>query len=462
MRFSLRYTPFDVGLSGVSGSHVANLRDVAEGLFVEYKSEVPKPHVLAKSLASFANRSGGWLFLGVRENSSDNKAESFPGIESGQVTGALEQIRNAAKDLIQPTVQYSHRTISGPVPDISLPSGRSLVIVEVPEGAPTPYVHNDGRIYIRTGDSSSPVAANNTAALDQLLRKAEEKKSLLNDFVYRSPVVSKGEDETTFLHLAICSNPFRVLGHGYSGSYMDFRETMHKPALPFDNIYSSQEGFVARQSKSAGMERTRRQFTWEFSRTCNSFVTLPLTSLEVPDPDLVNSIRDFSEWARFEHGMQFASRLSADGFGYSRVLDLSILVVMICNIVARHRSLAASAGIYGPFHLKARIENAWRVIPFLDAGEFIAHTEAFGVPVVQESDLSAPLGDWPEGFVTVSERTDHNGEWEFTVDPGAIEVWIAVLEALGIPGDFVRNNIGKIVEASTREAEKQRNRLDKQ
>ena len=332
----MRYTPFDVGLSEVSGSHIVNLRDVAEGWFVEYKSEVPNPRELAKSLASFANRGGGWLFLGVQEDSSDNTAESFPGIEDGQVTGALEQIRNAAKDLIQPTVQYSHRTISGPVPDIALPSGRSLVIVEVPEGVPTPYVHNNGRIYSRTGDSSSPVAANNTAALDQLLRKAEEKKSLLDDFVYRSPVVSKSEDETIFLHLAICSDPFRVLGHSYSGSFMDFSEAMRKPALPFDNIYSSQEGFVARQSKSAGMERTRRQFTWEFSRTCNSFVTLPMTSLEVPDPDLVDSIRDFGKWARFEHGLQFVSRLSDEGFRWSRVLDMSILVVMICNIVARH------------------------------------------------------------------------------------------------------------------------------
>ena len=187
----MRYTPFDVDLYDVTANHLSGLRNVAEGWFVEYKSEVPKPRELARILASFANRHGGWLFLGIQENSRDNTAASFSGIRNTDVPDTVEQLRNAAKDLIQPNALFFHRTLKGPLPEIALPSERSIVIARIPEGASPPYVHNDGRVYIRTGDSSSPVVANDRATLELLHRKAEDKKAMLEDLIYRSPVVSE-------------------------------------------------------------------------------------------------------------------------------------------------------------------------------------------------------------------------------------------------------------------------------
>ena len=99
----MRYTPFDVDLQEINETHLAGLREVAEGWYVEYKSEVPSPRVLAKSLSSFANRHGGWLFLGIQEDSADNTAASYPGISDSEVVSTLRRIRDAAKDLLQPT-----------------------------------------------------------------------------------------------------------------------------------------------------------------------------------------------------------------------------------------------------------------------------------------------------------------------------------------------------------------------
>ena len=46
---------------------------------MEYKSEAVPARALAKSLSAFANTYGGWLFVGVREESKDNAvAGSFP------------------------------------------------------------------------------------------------------------------------------------------------------------------------------------------------------------------------------------------------------------------------------------------------------------------------------------------------------------------------------------------------
>ena len=122
----------------------------------------------------------------------------------------MQRIRDAAKDLLQPTPPFFHHTLKGPLADIFLPSGRSIVVVRIPEGESPPYVHNDGRIYVRTGDSSSPVAANDRTTIDLLHRKAEERRSLLDDLIDRRPVVSKGEaEDTTCLHLVLCSDPFQ-------------------------------------------------------------------------------------------------------------------------------------------------------------------------------------------------------------------------------------------------------------
>ena len=450
----MRYTPFDVALNDVRGSHLAELRDVAEGWYVEYKSELSKPRDLAKSLASFANRHGGWLFIGIQENSADNTADSFPGIPDCVVAAVLEQIRNAAKDLVQPTVEYRQHVVSGPCHDISLPSGRSVIVVRIPEGAITPYIHSDGRMYIRTGDSSSPVPANDRATIDYLYRRAEANKKTLNSFVYRSPEVSEGENETTFLHLAVSSDPFKVLGHWFGGTFTEFSREMTKPFFTFDNIYTAQNGFIARQSN--GNNRRNRLFTWEFSRSCDSFVTLPIQSFEVPSLFAIERMQELGVWSTFQYGEDFISRLASDNLGYSRVLHLAILAGVINGIVARHRSLAALAGIHGPFFLKARLENVWRVVPFLDTAEFMEHIDSFDIPVVQDSDIEAPWGGWPEGYITISEDPDHSEIQPINIDNGAVASWVAIMEALGIPGSFMANNAGELAELSNREAERQR------
>ena len=435
---------------------MAGLREVAEGWYVEYKSEVPRPRELAKSLSSFANRYGGWLFLGIQENPADNTAATFPGVPDADVTSIVQQLRDAAKDLLQPTVPFFHHTLRGPLAELSLPSGHSIVIVRIPEGASTPYVHNDGRVYVRTGDSSSPVSATDRTTLDLLHRKAEGKISLIKDLIDRSPVVSKGEENTTYLHLALCSDPFQILGHWYGGSFTDFSAAMSASPLPFDNIYTSQDGFVARQAR--GNERYKRLFTWEFSRTCNSFVTLPLSTLEIPPvPD--GSFYGFGTWSVYDHGERFASLLAQKDLHFARVLNLNILVTVIGGIIARHCSLAELAGVRGPFYLKIRIENTWRVVPFIDTLEYMSHIEAFDVPVVQDSDLVAPLGSWPEGFITTPELGEIASENQRAITQSAIIAWIAIMRALGIPGEALGKSGNEILSVANREAERHRNRL---
>ena len=189
------YRPFADDLQEVPPEDLIRLKDVHEGWYAEYKGALIANRELAKSLSSFANQYGGWLFLGVKEDSKENVASSFPGIPKAQVQDALDSIRNSAKDLLNPPVFYNVREFEGPIDAIGLPVGRSIVVVQIPEGSNSPYIHNDGRIYRRVGDSSQPTPVTDRSTFDLLTRRGEEARSRLEERVLWTPVTSKGEEK---------------------------------------------------------------------------------------------------------------------------------------------------------------------------------------------------------------------------------------------------------------------------
>ena len=452
----MRYTPFNKDHEEISASDLASLREVSEGWYVEYKSRLPSTRDLAKSLSSFANQYGGWLFLGVDENPDSLTAENFPGIENEQIPEVLESLRNAAKDVVRPQVAYQNLTLKGPIEAIGLNSNRSVVMIRVPEGPNTPYIHNDGRIYIRIGDSSSPIRATDKATFDLLYRRGEDRKSYLKALIERSPELSKMEEENSYLHLSILSDPYETLGHWYQGKYSEFCTIMSGISIPFDNIYTAPDGFIARQ---VGINhRYNRLLTWEFSRNCNSFVTIPISTLQLQESALLLVNNMDAMWEPYSIGAEFKSTLVSKGLGESRILNLNLLLPLVAAIVSRHRRIVGQANVRGPFYIKARIENVWRAIPFVDIDEYMAHVKRFDFPVVQASDLMVPTGTSLETFVVSPELKSVPAESEEITYDGPVEMWLEIMQALGIPGELIAQNAKALLSASIRESEMQRAR----
>ena len=457
----MRYTPFNKETNhnnDFSVSDLEALREVAEGWYVEYKSQLPITRDLAKSLSSFANQYGGWLFIGVEENPDTRTARSFPGIENGRIPEVLESLRNAAKDLVRPQVAYLDRTLEGPLDTLGLKADRSVVVVNVPEGSNTPYIHNDGKIYIRIGDSSSPTPATDKATFDLLYRRGEDRRSFLKALIERSPEVSEEEEDNSFIHLSILSDPYETLGHRYQGSYSDFSTAMKNTPFPFDNIYTTANGFIARQVRTNN--RYNRVLTWEFSRNCNSFVTIPISTLPLPK---LNT-RYFSDnwenpWEPYSIGAEFTSDLISKELQDCRILNLNILLSLLGVIVARHRTIVGQANVKGPFYVKARIDNVWRAIPFIDLREYMAHIGMFDFPVVQDSDLMVPTGTSLDTFVLSPELDTIPDESEKIQYDGPLEIWVQIMQALGIPGELLAQNARSLLSASIRETEMHRSRM---
>ena len=423
-----RYTPFEKPLAEILPDELATLRRVSEGWYVEYKSKITSNRVLAKSLSAFANQHGGWLILGVVDDREENVAKEFPGIENSEVPSYLENLRNSSKDLLRPPVYYDSRVFEGPIDSISLPSDRSVIVIRIPAGPDTPYVHNDGRIYRRVGDSSDPEPVIDQTTINLLAQRGEEARSRLSERVLQKPAVSQGEENQPFVHLTITSDPYEFMGHRYRGGFSEFSVIMKEGMLPFDNIFPAADGYVARQTMNN--DKYSRVLTWEFSRHCHSFITIPI---QVMPHDAFAPA-----WRTYETSREFVEVTGNSDLKFARILDLNQVFVLLIGALIKHRQLAKHANVTGPYYVKAVLQNVWRTIPFIDIDAFIGHLEEFGIPLVQYHEVLAPMGTSLDTFVVIEEREPmDNGSLEAEeIRPyisESIGIGWHILAALGIP-----------------------------
>ena len=432
------YSPFSAPLAQTTSRELKRFCSISEGWHVEYKSLPIPPKVLAKSLSSFANQYGGWLVLGVVEDKRDLTAQEFPGLTQQQVSNVVQNLRDASRDCVNPEVYYEHRVFDGPIEEIALPAGKSVVVVHVPQGPEPPYVHADARIYRRVGDSSAPKPETDQSILDRLSLRAQQFRERLEDRVTRVPMTSKGEEDNCYLHITITSDPYEISGHRFRGTFEEFSEIMQRDPIPFNNTFTRAGGFVARQTNSNDLYK--RLLTWDFDRSCHSFITLPINTLSIQGETL----------ASYNTGTSFAGLFDRFSPLSYRLLDLNLVFKATWAIAAKQRELAAKADISGPFYFKCYIENIWRKVPFLDMPSFLSHVQKFGVPVVQEEYVLAPPGTDLRSFETLAPHQDYRGQ---TADgrlemDDAVRMSMHIFDALGIPRDFFLEAIGELVTLS--------------
>jgi hypothetical protein len=422
-----RYSPFEKKIEDVQASDLGMLRSVSEGWYVEYKAQVIPVKNLAKSLSSFANQYGGWLILGVKENHETHTAESFPGVATTDVNRLFQSLKEAARTALNPEVFYTTKEFKGPIDDIELSQDRSIIAVRIPPGAETPYIHADGKIYLRIADSSEPKPATDRATLERLWERSDKSSDKLANFAKKIPTTSEGEKDNCFLHLSIFSDPYEMKNDKFNGNFDDFVKIMKTAPIPFDNFYTQSTGFIARQIASHN-DPHRRLFTWEFDRHCYSFITLPFVFFTGP---YLHSLAPYSI------GVNFNKLLTEAHIRHSRLLELNILLHSLHAILIRHRELAYKAGIHGPFFVKAHLQNVWRTVPFLDMPSLLMHISEHGFPVVQEDNVLTPPGTGLETFVVLPERDFTSKSLSRDIVSDLVLVFLPILEALGIPREFI-------------------------
>jgi hypothetical protein len=91
------YSPFAREWDVIDATDLDQLKSANEGWNVEYKREVPKADIAGKSLSSFANSYGGWIFYGVETPSGGSSLPTaFPGIANADVPRVLEMLQKGS------------------------------------------------------------------------------------------------------------------------------------------------------------------------------------------------------------------------------------------------------------------------------------------------------------------------------------------------------------------------------
>ena len=424
------YSPFDKSIGDVTPSDLAVLRGVSEGWYVEYKSEQVGSSALAKAISALANTYGGWLFLGVCEKSKDDPvAGHFPGIYNVELDATLQRLRQCAAEYLNPSPHFLTKTLRGPCEEIGLPSNTSIIAVQVPQSYTTPHVHKDGRIYRRVADSSEPRPESDRFILDQLWRRGDRVRKRVRKWVESDPEFSKGEEETPYLRLLLCVDPWGQHDCWLDAPLPRIRSIMMSGAVPFDTFYTTADGFIARQARNNDPHNF--VLTWRIRRDLSCDIVMPLPQYETSGTDLL-----MTELDGYDYTGRFVELLRAQTYENPRVADLNWLMYLLLDFTAKYRRLLELANPEKrKFYFKTRVLNIWRYLPFLDVETIINEYEKYGLPICMDSEVTYPHGQGPESFRLIepgSEEYDLNRDGTQGVFQAQLMfAWIAL--ALGVP-----------------------------
>lgn len=233
------YSPFldrkgnQLNLSQLRFSHLSQLKDIDEGYKIEYKSafdDSVKKKIPA-IITSFANSEGGWLIIGIDDDSHDIKCISKKRSDYSQTISQL------LKERTSPIPTFDSRFLVNPQN-----KNEGVLIVLVHEGHFPPYISN-GTVYIRNGSSKEPIKTER-ATLDYLYQKSVKYEKSLDDFCKRTIYFPGNSYQTGVEKILypICNIYFKNIGFHVQkpNNYQDFFNNLKAQICETSNgIFSS-------------------------------------------------------------------------------------------------------------------------------------------------------------------------------------------------------------------------------
>ncbi|MBO0929442.1 RNA-binding domain-containing protein [Fibrella aquatilis] len=128
----------------MSNLSLTTLLTRSEGTQLEFKQTLSSAYRIARTLAAFANTSGGTLVIGVTDD------KKVIGVSSE--TAEVETLERATDELIEPALMVSYETRRH--------DGKTVLLVRVPESDEKPHrvltEQGEWQIYVRQRDKSVP------------------------------------------------------------------------------------------------------------------------------------------------------------------------------------------------------------------------------------------------------------------------------------------------------------------
>lgn len=160
-------------IAEVTWDDLAQLKDMDEGFVLEFKcaNTASVRRKIPKIVASFANSRGGWLVIGIADDTKEVTPIPRPQADFSQTVGEL------CRRHVSPAPPFEARFLEDPAD-----AERGVAIVQVGEGDFPPYVA-DGRVEIREGSTSGPATG---GELVELYGKATRRHTEVAGFCHRT------------------------------------------------------------------------------------------------------------------------------------------------------------------------------------------------------------------------------------------------------------------------------------
>ena len=253
---------------------------------------------------------------------------------------------------------------------------------------------------------------------------------MTQEWIEQDPEFSKTEGKTPYYRLLLCVDPWLQQEITLDKPLSQIRAILNSqqpnlPSIPFDTVYTSATGFLARQV--GNNDPNRYTMTWRIRRDLRCEVVLPLP-LYAPDTIETLSI----DLNGYQHTELFLEILKEQGHVQPRVTDLNFLMSALIHMMSQYRRLLDLTGVKREFYIKARVLNAWRIVPFIDAETILNDFCEHGLPMVMDSTITVPEGYDPDSFEIIDEEESEHEENMYAAVQAAL-AFESTAQAFGIP-----------------------------
>lgn len=402
----MTYNPFEKNPSErLSKKDIGKLVSdkVAEGYFVEYKSDFPDKSKIGRSIASFANTYGGWYIVGVATN-EDHEASKLAGFSLEDYPNPVEWIRSIITTHIDPIPFFYPQLVK-------LEAKKAILVVYVPNEQETPFISKGGRLYRRQNDSSEPVPESSRYAVDQLVERGQQQRRIFKDFCRDNRTFSKGEDNQPWLNIYIQASP-PVKSNVEDLLSLDAMNKLLKKScevinlvpekegvfhgnLPFDTAIPTYNSVILRQTNAVF---SRNTVSMELFATGSAKLLIPL--------EYVGSLKDLSQNAKTESIRKAIERKDSgqsSEFMYVSAFDVGRLFSSCACMLAYFESWLSRDPLVSELEVKIELVNCWRYMPFFDRIEWANLIDDIGLPVIMQNSVSIPERD-DKGFAISFKR----------------------------------------------------------
>ena len=428
----MTYNPFNKEISNLEENDLRLLieKEIGEGWYIEYKKEIPKKSSkldnlkIAKSISSFANTKGGWIFWGI-ECDNKNKPIAIDGVDLSQYKNFEDQISQLTNSNINPNPIYHFK-------NVPLSNNKNVFVIQV-EASPTPpYITSQGIIYQRENNESKPIK--DRYILERLNERTQNYYDSIERFTDFELPETKGQSDwnQTYLELFLMPIPFNgfELKEFYSSDF--FKQVAYvfyqnvdlqvdiqdfKSAIPlnfgFNSIFSSERSLIIRPLTEKNL--IYKSTTVEIFDNGNLKFLIPLYEFKIDNaPEkyqdskvieyLLDKYNPLETVEQQNYGISFGgnnldfklppiTRRSESDFGnHVKLIDGMEIITMIIIILSKYKKVLEIGGfnLNDDIGFRTKISDCWRKFVFFDDDDYLEKLKIYNIPLSAKNEIEIP------------------------------------------------------------------------